>query len=164
MYLRVDGSCVKAFQGECTVDQDLQVRARLLALRAQPRHPVIESSFPSDSHRHLCFHLIFFDEVPETFEYLIRGICTIVFATSIFFEGFLALHKVSRRPHLGEKRVHHSRWHWEISAQSHSMWLQSMSQRQDPTVFSVAVFVSTPAAEPIAAFARANTLHNHCGM
>ena len=60
-----------------------------------PVRPVMGSSFPSVSQRPRCCHIIFIDEVPETFDRILRSFCTMLFATSILCEAFVAVKKAS---------------------------------------------------------------------
>ena len=119
----------------------------------------LKALFQASSIDTKCFHLIFIDEVPETFDHLIRSICTMVFATFIFCEGILAINKVSRQPHQGDENFLNSLWQRKGPARSHSIWLQFMPQRQDPTAISRVIYIyiinitSTP-AQPVATFAR----------
>ena len=75
-----------------------------------------------------------------------------VLTTFNFCEGSVNFNKVGCQPHRGEESFHLSHLHPERCVQG--LRLQPMPQRQDPAAFPPVINVPTPAAEPVAAFAR----------
>ena len=119
------------------------------------RWPVVEST----AHRHQCLHIVF-DEISDAFNHAIcvfgsaAGLLpqisphlgttlTRVFSWQVALllpcsspKGKLLSFDVCGKPHFVEEGLSFSRWHRKSSVQCPVGWLKSMSQRQDPTVFS----------------------------